>query len=409
MHWSLCIAALWAAASAIRAVQLVLHAVRLRKLWQTAVPIAPAAQLASAALRVRGPVSLCTTECLERPGAIGFFAPRILIPAWLLQRLSPAELGQIVLHEAEHLRRRDDWTNLLQKLCLVAFPLNPALWWMERRLCREREMACDDGVVQATGQPRAYAACLAGLAERSLQRRAEALSLGAWQHRSELASRVHRILRRQHPLSPFAARLLLGALGFAVLGGAAELARSPQLIGFTAPESAVASASAVPAQLQPAHLLRASFAPASPSAPVPAEAKIGPSAKKATLPANRPAIQAAGQPSRQPTDWNNPEEEASASEPGPGQSPRQFLTAELAGSQPGPTQETQWLVFTAWEQVQPPPEIVEPYSAAAAGRTGQPNRQITFTRLILKVVPASSVPAQPVAVPIRGGWLFLQL
>ncbi len=53
---------------------------------------------------------------------IGFFAPRILIPEWLYLRLTPGELEQVVLHEAEHLRRRDDWTNLLQKLAWFCFP-----------------------------------------------------------------------------------------------------------------------------------------------------------------------------------------------------------------------------------------------------------------------------------------------
>ena len=133
-------------------------------------------------------MQVCTTPNLDRPSVIGFFAPRILIPEWLLTRLTPGELRQIVLHETEHLRRGDDWTNLFQKLCLVLFPLDPALVWIERRLCAEREMACDDGVVRVTHAPRAYAACLASLAERGLRRRAEALSLGAWQRRPELAA-----------------------------------------------------------------------------------------------------------------------------------------------------------------------------------------------------------------------------
>ena len=133
---------------------------------------------------------------------IGFLAPRILIPEWLFARLTPGELEQVVLHEAEHLRRRDDWTNLLQKLSLVLFPLNPALAWMERRLCREREMACDEGVVRRTQAPRAYAACLTSLAERGLQRRVQALSLGAFERRPELVHRVHSILRRRQALHP---------------------------------------------------------------------------------------------------------------------------------------------------------------------------------------------------------------
>ena len=49
-----------------------------------------------------------------------------------------------MLHEAGHLRRRDDWMNLLQKVGLVLLPLNPVLMWIERRLCLERELACDE-------------------------------------------------------------------------------------------------------------------------------------------------------------------------------------------------------------------------------------------------------------------------
>ena len=194
-RWGLAIAGLWVVASAIRGVSLAVHSMRLRRLWKAARPVEVSATLATALKDVRGGrVTICTTEMLDRPSVIGFLAPRILIPAWLMARLTAGELEQIVLHEAEHLRRGDDWTNLVQKLALAAFPLNPALVWMEHRLCREREMACDEGVVRITNAPRAYAACLASLAERGLERRAEALSLGAWHRRSELVHRVHGIL-----------------------------------------------------------------------------------------------------------------------------------------------------------------------------------------------------------------------
>ena len=112
-----------------------------------------------------------------------------------MTRLTTAEFGQIVLHEVGHLRRGDDWINLLQKLSLVVVPLNPVLIWIERRLCLERELACDDDVLRLTKAPKAYATCLTNLAEQRLGRRAAALSLGAWEKRSELARRVHSILR----------------------------------------------------------------------------------------------------------------------------------------------------------------------------------------------------------------------
>jgi len=224
-RWGWAIAGLWVAASAWRAGELAVHALKTRGLWRRAVVVERRSELG---------LEICTTRELDRPGVIGFWRPRILIPEWLMGRLSAGELEQVVLHEAEHLRRRDDWTNLAQKLALVVFPLNPALAWIDRRLNHERELACDDGVVRATGKPRAYAACLANLAERGLQYKREALSLGAWRKRSELAGRVHRLLKSNSSLNPVAARVLLGTVGCGLIFGAVELARAPQLVAFVA-------------------------------------------------------------------------------------------------------------------------------------------------------------------------------
>jgi beta-lactamase regulating signal transducer with metallopeptidase domain len=240
-RWALAIAALWLAASLMRAVGLAVHAISVRRIWNAATPVAADAklrELLADASSARRPVlpkvaELCTTRELDRPSVIGFFAPRILIPEWLYARLTPGELEQVVLHEAEHLSRGDDWTNLLQKLALVLFPLNPALAWIEGRLCREREMACDEGVVRRTRAPRAYAACLTSLAERGLERRrAPALSLGAFERRPELARRVLSILARKPALHPMAARALVAVAGCGLLVASVELARCPQLVAF---------------------------------------------------------------------------------------------------------------------------------------------------------------------------------
>jgi hypothetical protein len=164
---------------------------------------------------------------------IGFFSPRILIPEELFARLTTAEFGQIVLHEVGHLRRADDWINLFQKLSLVVFPLNPVLIWIERRLCLERELACDDDVLRLTKAPKAYATCLTNLAEQRLGRRATALSLGVWEKRSELARRVHSILRGGEGMGRTQARVVMGVLVVALLSGSAELARCPEFVSFS--------------------------------------------------------------------------------------------------------------------------------------------------------------------------------
>ena len=139
-----------------------------RRIGRAARPVAAPAELRSAMkLAGRRPVELCTSQEVEKPCVVGFFRPRILVPGWLLAELSADELSQIVLHELEHLRRLDDLTNLLQKFLLALLPLHPGLFFIERQLCREREMACDEGVVRRTRAPRAYAACLASVAERT--------------------------------------------------------------------------------------------------------------------------------------------------------------------------------------------------------------------------------------------------
>src|SRR5579863_6355744 len=95
-RWSLAIAVLWVVTSLLRAVDLAAHSFRLRKLWKSAKPVelndALTPRLSTA--HGRAPLQLCTSEELDRPSVIGFFAPRILIPAWLLDRLTPAELDQ---------------------------------------------------------------------------------------------------------------------------------------------------------------------------------------------------------------------------------------------------------------------------------------------------------------------------
>ena len=179
-------------------------------------------------------VRLCVSDEVSVPSVVGFFKPLILLPPGLLMKLSAGDLERIVLHEMEHLRRGDDWTNLLQKVSLVLFPVNPVLLWVERRLCVERELACDDGVLRATGARKAYATCLANLAEQSLIRRGALLALGAWERQSELARRVARILRA--PVGEMG-RAQTAAMVIVMIAGTASggmvLERTPQLVSFS--------------------------------------------------------------------------------------------------------------------------------------------------------------------------------
>jgi beta-lactamase regulating signal transducer with metallopeptidase domain len=239
VRWSYAIAGLWLALSLYRAAQLAISAFRLRAIWKRTIPVdagaACVSHFADAGLRK---VQICTSVDVSSPSVIGFFSPRILIPTTLFESLTAPELEQIVLHEMGHLRRGDDWINLLQKLGLVLFPLNPVLMWIERRLCVEREMACDDDVLRVTRAPKAYAQCLTNLAEQRLDQPIASLSLGAWERQSELSRRIYSILRRGEGMGRTQARVVLGVLVLALLGGATEVSRCPGIVSFGPPSGA---------------------------------------------------------------------------------------------------------------------------------------------------------------------------
>jgi beta-lactamase regulating signal transducer with metallopeptidase domain len=235
-RWSLALASVWIVLSLVRASQLVAGAVHLRRLSRRAEPLQAGPEIAYLLRSHRRPVELCTCEEVARPSVLGFFRPRILVPPGLAAQMSPAELKHVIVHEMEHLRRGDDWTNLIQKLGLVLFPLNPALAWVERRLCAERELACDDHVLHTGSGRKAYAMCLAHLAEYALVRRGFGLVLGAWERRPELVRRVQRILyepargMRRGPALAATGGLVAGALACAL-----TLAHAPEVVQFAPP------------------------------------------------------------------------------------------------------------------------------------------------------------------------------
>src|SRR4051812_40195253 len=203
--WALSIAILWGTTSFIRLAQLFTQVTRLRRIWKRATPVCAGPQT-HAFLAQSRTAQLCTSPDVDSPCVIGFLSPRLLIAETLFAKLTESELHQIVLHECEHLRRRDDWINFALKMGLAIFPLNPALLFVDRRLSLERELACDAGVIAHSFDPFEYAHCLTRLAEHRLQRHNLALTLAAWSRQSELARRVHTLLKPMRSLSPMYAR-----------------------------------------------------------------------------------------------------------------------------------------------------------------------------------------------------------
>lgn len=194
----------------------------------------------------RAAVSLCTSEKVKVPAAIGLFARVIVVPRWVLEDLPPEELRQILLHEIAHLRRRDDWTNLLQQVIKAVFFFHPAVWWIERKVSLEREMACDDAVLEQTQSPRAYAECLQHLAERTLLRRSLAFAQAALGRVRQTSARFAQILdTRQRRGSNFGWKTISSFAGLLVVCGLA-VGNEPHLIAFNNDSARVMDVAGIP-------------------------------------------------------------------------------------------------------------------------------------------------------------------
>lgn len=87
---------------------------------------------------------LATSRDVLVPTVVGVVKPTILLPASALTGLSASELEMILLHELAHVRRHDQWVNLVQRLAEVVLFFNPALWYLSRRIATLREYCCDE-------------------------------------------------------------------------------------------------------------------------------------------------------------------------------------------------------------------------------------------------------------------------
>jgi hypothetical protein len=250
--WALFAFLAWALGACVAVVRLATGVWRLRGLRRSCTPIVagnldPIVQETLDAISaprsvVFGAITIATSEDVRVPAAIGFWKRTIVLPAWALRELPPNDLNVILLHEFAHLRRWDDWTNLIQKFVRALFFFHPAVWWIENRLSVEREMACDDAVLAKTANPHGYATCLVSLLEKSLAHRlsdhlSDRVSDDRWSmvqaavHRAREASlRLAQILDKNRPVATRVWKPALCMIGAFAMVCLSLLPHAPQFV-----------------------------------------------------------------------------------------------------------------------------------------------------------------------------------
>lgn len=102
------------------------------------------------------PLQLFCSNSTAVPLAVGIFVPKIILPAgfgkWTTERLRI-----VLLHELVHIIRRDVLINVVAHLACILYWFNPLVWLAVRRMDLERELACDDFLLDLGASAENYA------------------------------------------------------------------------------------------------------------------------------------------------------------------------------------------------------------------------------------------------------------
>jgi Zn-dependent protease with chaperone function len=113
----------------------------------------PAPEALAAAARRSGAGEVV---CLDSPGSSAFCAgllrPRVYVTGGMVAALADDELDAVLVHEAEHARRRDPLRRLARRAAAdVLFWLPLVGWWSRRRL-EDAELAADRAAIGQVGR-----------------------------------------------------------------------------------------------------------------------------------------------------------------------------------------------------------------------------------------------------------------
>jgi beta-lactamase regulating signal transducer with metallopeptidase domain len=201
---------------------------------------------------VRCEQCVVSSRCVS-PVTVGWLRPVILLPAnW--REWPAAKLRAVLRHEAEHARWRDPLAQWLALFNRAVFWFHPLAWWLERRLNRLAEEACDDAVLAGGSDARDYADYLIEFA-RSVRNSGARLSVAGMTMPGNMLSKRLRQLPslRRHRIAPWrvaSAALLSGTAALIAVAAVPErLAALPlALRAIAVPQIALSPAAQEPAR-----------------------------------------------------------------------------------------------------------------------------------------------------------------
>ena len=164
---------------------------------------------------LRRPPRLRASDAVRVPFAWGLGRSVIVLPRQLVEAPPEDNLRPILLHELAHIRRRDAWIGVVQRIVAAMYWWNPLIHRLNAQLGDAREQICDAHVLSGGCAPREYAELLVEFASQvTLPQPAATLGLLS-RSQPQLTRRVQHLLEDQSmstSLRSFAKISMLGLL-----------------------------------------------------------------------------------------------------------------------------------------------------------------------------------------------------
>jgi len=142
---------------------------------------------------IRRRVRLSISASAMAPFTYGISKPVIILRNDESSR-QPEAVEAVLLHELAHVKRHDVLTQTLAQIACVFFWFNPLVWMAARRMRIERELACDDFVLNCGARPSEYAQQLLELAAAGRPSNRPFWATAAMARRNHFKERIMSIL-----------------------------------------------------------------------------------------------------------------------------------------------------------------------------------------------------------------------
>jgi bla regulator protein BlaR1 len=94
-------------------------------------------------MTIQRSIRLMSSNLVASPTLFGVFKPSLIISELTIKTISLEQLRYIIIHELAHHKRKDILINWLMQGLLILHWFNPILWYANRRMREDQEIACD--------------------------------------------------------------------------------------------------------------------------------------------------------------------------------------------------------------------------------------------------------------------------